>query len=141
MGSLITPTMEHQAGLVPNRTGKESRQIVVRFGDTVTTKGTTPINSFGVKSCVIQETARAVKLGFYAPARGRAAVKATASGSEQSTIKVMSQRIASSLSMSAPTRSAAWRIGLSEPSLWVAILQHVPVGVNRDSQDAEVRRV
>jgi hypothetical protein len=95
--------MEHQAGLVPNRTGEESRQIVVRFGDTVTTKGTTPINSFGVKSCVIQETARAVKLGFYAPARGRAAVKATASGSEQSTIKVMSQRIA---------RSAAWRIGL-----------------------------
>jgi hypothetical protein len=63
--------MEDQAGLAAGLTGKASRQIVFQFGDTATTRVTIPIHSFGVKSCAIQQMTDIVKLGFYAPARGR----------------------------------------------------------------------
>jgi hypothetical protein len=63
----LIPTMEHQAGLAADLTGKASRQIVAQFGDTAPTRATIRIHSFGVKSSAIQRTMHIVEL-VYAPA-------------------------------------------------------------------------
>jgi UDP-N-acetylglucosamine transferase subunit ALG13 len=57
-----------QAALAAGLTGKASRQTIVQFGDTATTRATIRMYSFGVKSCAIQQTMHIVDV-VYAPAQ------------------------------------------------------------------------